>query len=160
MDRFELWGRKVTITAGKNLDMILGSVTSLPVKYWRPNFFFVGMPDEKTRNLTSKTFPRKFIPGKTHPVFALKPMPGNSGFKVCPCSTKPPFNRGPHQYIKCGCTLNYTHNIMDKQSYLVRKIQFPIPQNIAGKLRFFGEVPNRCLKRTHKKSKGKKNDNS
>jgi len=126
MDGNELWKRKQTITADNNLDLVLCSAVNLPVKYWRPNFFFIGMRDEETFRLTNGRFPAKLVPKKSHPVFALHSIADNTAFRVCPCSTKKPFYRGRHKFIKSGCKLKITNRVMDKTSYLVSKIKFPV----------------------------------
>lgn len=135
----DLWGyRSKTLTAAEDLDVILGSVTSLPVIYWRKNFFFKGMTDGRLAELTEGDFPA--IPKKqgTHPVFALKPVLNHIGFVVCPCSSQPQYLKVP--WIKKGTRLLHTNQEMDRQSYIVNHIQFNIPASVATQLRFQGEV--------------------
>jgi len=142
----KLWSEKFgTITADNNLDMVMGSVKNLPVKYWKPGYYFIGARDKTLFNLTKGIFPAKLVHHKTHPVFTLKPLPENKGFKVCPCSSKKPFNQSKYRYIRKQCILLHTENIMDVNSYIIEKISFNIPSSIAYKLRFFGEVPQACI---------------
>jgi hypothetical protein len=54
----DLWGyRKKTPTAASDLDLILGSVISLPLTYWRKNFFIKGMTDGRLAEATHEAFP-------------------------------------------------------------------------------------------------------
>ena len=146
-DGKKLWSSGLaTMTADKNLDIILGSVVRLPLRNWRKNFFFTGAKDEEFLELTENKFPLKSVPNKRHPVFAIKSLPENAGFKVCPCSSKQPSKKREYRYIKKGCRLLYTNHLMDRHSYLVEEVSFNIPQSIACILRFRGEVPNNCIK--------------
>ncbi|MBW2593510.1 MAG: hypothetical protein JRE58_11040 [Deltaproteobacteria bacterium] len=38
---------KKSVSAEKDLSLILGSVTRLPLKYWQSNFFFTGAADHE-----------------------------------------------------------------------------------------------------------------
>ena len=82
-----LW--KATLTAEKDLDLVLGSVRNLPLVYWRNRFFF-GADDHKLAELTDGKFPKKLRPGKSHPVFTLTALPSHAGYRVCPCTSKKP----------------------------------------------------------------------
>lgn len=135
-----------TLTADNNLDLVLGSVTQLPLKHWRRNFFFSGAKDEDFIELTGGEFPKKLVPKHRHPVFSIKSLPGNSGFKVCPCSSKRPYKSKEYRYISKGCRLLYTSHTMDRYSYLVETAGFNIPPTIAYMLWFKGEVPAECLR--------------
>ena len=133
-----LWGKSSpTMTADKNLDLILGSVTHLPLKYWRRNFFFKGGLNSTFKTMTQGQFPVKADPKGTHPVFALKPVAHGAGFKVCPCSSSA---WKKLKWIKKGTQLLHTERIMEKTSYLVEHIQFNMPVSESIKLRFMGEV--------------------
>jgi hypothetical protein len=71
----DLWGyRSKTLTAAKDLDAILGSVISLPLPFWRENFFFKGMTDSRMAEETHGGFPA--VPKKTGtlPLVTLKPV--------------------------------------------------------------------------------------
>ena len=147
LDAQTLWSSgPTTMTADNSLDIILGSVKRLPLKHWRQNFFFFGVRDEDFLELTGSEFPAKLVKNKSHPVFAIKPLPGSSGFNVCPCSSKKPIKRKEYRYIAKGCQLLHTGHTMDRHSYLVENITFNIPPAIAYSLWFRGEVPAECLK--------------
>ncbi len=146
-----LWGQ--TTTADNDLDLILGAVKKLPVKYWRPNFLFKGALDSVLVGLSRNRFPA--VPKKrgTHPVFALKPVGLSKikhrfsasipGFKVCPCTSL--YHRKKIRWIKKGTTLMHTGVITDRRSYLLESIQFNMPASIAHKLTFQGEVPENAI---------------
>jgi len=135
-----------TPTAQNSLDLVLGSVSDLPLKYWRENFFFLGARDEELLGLTSGCFPATTTAAKTHPVFSLHHLPDNVGFTACPCTSRIPFNSIRYRYIKKGCRLQHTGYCMDRNSYLVEAFKLNIPASMAGKLRFKGEVPNEWVK--------------
>jgi hypothetical protein len=135
----DLWGyRKKTPTAANDLDLILGSVFSLPLAYWRKNFFFKGMTDDQLAEATLGNFPATPKKQGTHPVFALKPVLNHIGFVVCPCSSQPQYS--PVPWIEKGTRLLHTNHEMDRRSYLVNHIQFNMPASMASRLRFQGEV--------------------
>ena len=147
LDGKQLWSSGfATLTADNNLDIILGSVKQLPLKHWRQNFFFSGAKDEDFIELTGGEFPKKLVPNHRHPVFSIKSLPGSSGFKVCPCSSKKPFKSRQYRYIRKECRLLHTHHAMDRYSYLVETASFNIPPTIAYTLWFKGEVPAECLR--------------
>lgn len=103
----------------RNVEKVLGAVTHLPLRHWKPHMFFTGAGDQELRDLTQKQFPRKVIRKKTHPTFSLKAIATNAGFAVCPCtSRKPPRPRRMHY----------------------------IPPSVAFRLRFREEVPTGCIK--------------
>jgi len=146
LDGKSLWAKKpASITAAKNLDLVLDAARNLPLLYWRPGFFFIGAKDKELLKLTDDHFPRKFVRGKTHPVYSLTPLPNNSGFKVCPCSSKKPFKKTKYRYIKKGCRLLHTGFEMDRNSFLIEGVKFNIPSTLAYQLLFKGQVPSRCL---------------
>jgi hypothetical protein len=134
-----------TITADNDLDLVLGSTRNLPLRYWRAGFFFFRAPDEKLLETTGGLFPAKLIRGKTHPVYALHQLPDQVGFKVCPCSSKRPFDRIQFRYIKKGCHLLHSNEHMSRNSFLVETVKFNIPPSMAYRLIFNGEVPATCL---------------
>ena len=141
------WGKESkTLTAADNLEMVLAAVKNLPIKYWQPSYFFSGAGDEILSGMSDGEFPKKIVPGKTHPIFSLKPIQGNAGYEACPCSSSKPYGRGHFRYIQKGCRLGYTGHIMDRNSYLVESIRLNIPRSVAFELRFKGEVPGSCLK--------------
>jgi hypothetical protein len=147
LDGKELWSAGFgSLTAGNDLDIVLGSVKNLPLKHWRRNLLFFNFRDEDFLEMTGGQFPAKLVKDKAHPVFSLKPRPGNAGFRVCPCSSKRPFNSRDYRYIVKGCRLLHTGYTMDRHSYLIENLRFNIPASIAGTLRFKGEVPEEGLK--------------
>ena len=142
-----LWSEKPGHTAIKEgIGRVLGAVTHLPILYWKARMFFRGAKDRELLKLTGNRFPAK--PKKTHPVFSLKPLPHDVGFRVCPCSSKKPFDGSGDRFIRKGCQLLHTGHIMDRHSYLVEKCFFNIPRSMAWNLRFKGEVPEDCIFRT------------
>ncbi len=134
-----------TPMAKQNIDLVLASVTHLPMAYWQPLFFFKGANDKELLRLSNGLFPLTTKPGKTHPVISLKPMPDNSGYKVSPCSTKRPWYAKTSRYVRKGCCLTPTGHPMDKNSYVIEHIEFPIPASLATKLRFLGKIPVECI---------------
>jgi hypothetical protein len=141
-----LWKKKSgSVTARKDLDLVLSAATYLPLQFWRKNFLFFGAKDKKLLLLTGGAFPAKLEPDKARPVFCLAVLPDGAGCKACPCSTKPPFSKGPHRFIPEGCTLRHTGKRTDKRSFLVEKFSFPVPRSLSADLRFKGEVPSECL---------------
>ena len=141
----DLWKEKLAVSiAKKNPDLILGSIKSLPLEYWRKNFFFKGAPNKSIGEWTRGLFADKAAPDGTHPVFALKPILSYSGFKVCPCSSSA--QRKHSRWIAKGTKLLHTNICMDKKSFLVESLPFNIPSLEAGKLRFLGEVPENAIR--------------
>lgn len=134
-----------TMTAERDLESILGVVTGLPLPYWKERMLFRGLRDKLAFRWTGGRFPAKRSSG-THPVFAIKALPENTGFRVCPCSSKKPFNERIFRFIQKGCCLLHTGHTMDRHSYLVDKIRLNIPSSAASRLRFMGEVPEDCIR--------------
>ncbi|MFH1491567.1 MAG: hypothetical protein ABII06_21870 [Pseudomonadota bacterium] len=134
-------------TVIKNADALFGEASHIPLRYWHPAMLFIGAADRGLHRLTGGRFPAGLPSSKRRPVFALKSLPHGSGFKVCPCSTKRPFNQDNPQYIRRGCALRPTGRKVDRDSYLVEKITFNIPPSMALSLRFLGTVPDECLVR-------------
>jgi len=131
----------------RNVEAVLGAVTHLPVKFWKPHMFFTGAKDEDLDSFTYGQFPKTTVSGKSHPVFSLRKLPENVGFTVCPCTSSRPFKLAKYRWINKGCKLRHTNHVMDRNSFLVEKVRFNVPRSVAYRLRFRGEVPDRCLKR-------------
>ncbi|EMS80225.1 hypothetical protein [Desulfotignum phosphitoxidans] len=149
----DLWGyRKKTLTAANDLDLILPSVTSLPLVWWRKNFFFKGMADTRLAEETRGDFPAIPKIQGTHPVFALKPVLNHIGFVVCPCSSQPQYSKVP--WIEKGTRLLHTNHEMDRRSYLITHIRFNMPASAASQLRFQGEVTPSDIISPSRKNKG------
>ena len=145
-ESFELWtNRRPTLTADRHLAAVLGSVKNLPMRYWRPFFFFMGTRDADLIELTGGRFPATTRPGKTHPVIALEPLPDNAGYKVSPCSSSRPWKPRNPRFIRKGCRLAYTGHAMDRNSFVVEDIEVPIPPQICAGLVFKGGVPAECI---------------
>ncbi len=131
----------------RNADALFEESSHLPLRYWQPAMLFTGAADRGLHPLTGGRFPAGPPTSKKRPVFALKSLPNASGFKVCPCSTKAPFNLDRHRHIRQGCKLHPTGRRVERDSYLVEKITFNIPPSMALSLRFLGIVPDECLMR-------------
>lgn len=140
----QFWSKR-TVTAQKNLSLILCAATNLPLPYWQPHFYFTGAEDERLSGITGGRFPGKPIPNKTHPIFALKPLPDGAGFTVCPCSSKKPYDQAIYHFIRKGCRFLHTGFKTDRNSYLIEKIRFNIPTSLASRLHFRGEAPVECI---------------
>ena len=136
---------KNTLTARNNLDAILPVARNLPIDYWRSGFWFRGAPDETLHSLTGGLFPHAVQEKKTHPVYALKALPGKAGFRVCPCSSKRPYRASVFRFIREGCVLKHKNYIMDRNAYLIESVIFNIPASLASHLYFAGEVPEECI---------------
>lgn len=134
-----------TMTAEIDLRRILAAVVGLPLAYWKERMLFRGLPDKLSFQWSAGRFPAMPGPG-THPVFSLKPLPDGAGFRVCPCSSKRPFDEKSFRFIQKGCRLLHTGYIMDRHSHLIEKIQLNIPRSLAPRLRFLGEVPEECIR--------------
>jgi len=146
------WAAKTgSQTAGHDLDLVLGSATYIPLKFWRPNFFFMGAKDSVLYELSQGTFPAKLVKDKTRPVFSLAELPHQIGFWICPCSSKKQFKSKNRRFIRERCSLSHTNYIMDRNSYLVEEIKLNIPQSVAYTLRFKGEVPTGCIIKNYQK---------
>jgi len=128
-----------------NVENVLGAVAHLPLKYWKEKMFFMGALDEKLAEFTEGRFPARVVSGKSHPVFSLKPLLSRIGFIVCPCTSRKPRKSESFLFIITGCELLYTRRRIDRNSYILKEVRFPIPCSLAFALRFLGEVPERCL---------------
>jgi len=147
LEDWDLWAKQPVIpTAENNLELVLGSTRNLPLRYWRAGFYFFRAEDEKLLELTSRHFPKKLVPGKSHPIYTLHQLPNQTGFKVCPCSSKRPFDKNRFRYIKKSCRLKHTRNSMDRDLFLIEAVKFNVPPSMAYRLFFWGEVPAECLR--------------
>lgn len=148
----QIWGRAGEAEYPyKGIEAILGAVTHLPVKYWKPRMLFFGAKDRELINLTGGHFPAGRVTRKKRPVFSLEPLPQQSGFRVCPCSSQIPYRQKKYHYIEKDCQLIHTGHVTDRKSYLIEEVSFNIPPSVAYRLRFFGEVPGECLKSGRRK---------
>jgi len=131
----------------RNAEALLGIASHIPLRYWQPAMLFTGAADRGLHRLTGGLFPAGSPTYKKRPVFALKSLPHTSGFKVCPCSTKKPYNQVDPRFIRSACALRPTGHRLKRNSYLVEKITFNIPPSMALSVRFLGIVPDECLER-------------
>jgi hypothetical protein len=146
-NKLDLWpSSPVSEALMANVEQVLGAVTHLPIRFWRPNMFFIGARDKDLTAFTNGQFPKTTVPGKSHPVYSLERLPEGVGVAVCPCTSRRPFGGGIFRYINKGCQLRHTQHTMDRDSFLVEKVRFNIPRSIAHELRFRGEVPDECLR--------------
>lgn len=142
----KLWASKNrTLTAKADIGVILSSAVRLPVRYWRRGMLFHGAADELLFGLSAGVFPGRLVKRKRRPVYALGSLPDDAGFRICPCSTKSPRRSKRITYIRKGCRLVHTDYTTDRRSYLVKDIWLNLPADIAGRLRFRGQVPDECL---------------
>jgi len=132
-----IWGYpRRTMTAESDLERVLVDNARIPLAFWRKNFFFKGGRNQTLHTLTQGTFPAKADPRGTHPVFALKPIAGGIGFRVCPCSS----SGGSNRWVNKNTRLLHTGFAMDKTSYIIDRIPFTVPASQAETLAFKGEV--------------------
>lgn len=129
----------------ENILQVLGAVSGLPLRYWKPKMIFSGAPDKTLSALTFGQFPKKVVPGKTHPVFSMRELPDRVGFSVCPCTSKKPFGQKAIRFIKKGCRLLHKNQFTDRDSYILDSLRFNMPASVAFRLRFRGGVPDKCI---------------
>jgi hypothetical protein len=134
-----------SFTAAASVHLILTSNARIPMRYWRPYFRFIGLRDATLHSLSDGAFPRKLEAGKMHPLFSLERLADGIGFKLCPCSSKKPFEMSRYRYIREGCQLLHTEEIVDRNSYLVENITLNIPPSMYRDMKFRGEVPEACI---------------
>ncbi len=140
----DLWKNGIH-TAEKDLDVILGSATNLPMKYWRNNFFFKGMSNETWLNLTNEKFPIKADKKGSHPLFTMYMPDKYAGYVVCPCSSS---SRNKRMWIQKGTKLLHTNYIMDKTSVILKHLCLTLPAKHAMQPRFMGEVAKKDIQRS------------
>ena len=142
-----LWSRESkSFTADTHLELILGSVTQLPMKYWSKNQFFTSASDDMLHRLSEGNFPAKRVPDKRHPILALKALPEGVGFRVCPCTSRRPYDKTAYRYVRKNCILDHTGYRMDRDSFLLEWLQLNLPASMASEVRFRGKVPDDCIK--------------
>jgi hypothetical protein len=116
----------------------------IPLNYWRPDYQFLGLSDQELYQLTRGAFPRK-LESKTRPLHSLEGLPHNIAYKVCPCSSKRPFDMLKARFVREGCRLLHTDHVVDRKSYLIENVTLNIPSSMYRELRFMGEVPDDCI---------------
>jgi hypothetical protein len=142
----ELWRAGAgSATAENRLELVLNPGARLPLRFWRVNFRFSGARDEVLHEVTEGRFPARLEEKKSHPLHALRMLPGGVGFAVCPCSSKRPFGVKSCRFVRIGCQLLHTGVVIDRDSYLVETATFNIPAAMARELPFQGEVPVACM---------------
>ena len=86
---FELWSafsNEDILT--ENVDSVLGAVTHLPIRFWKPHMFFTGARDPDLADLTNGHFPKKPVPRKSHPVFFIEKITPKSRIHCLPLHLK------------------------------------------------------------------------
>lgn len=68
------------------MDVLGGSMTKMPVRFWEANMLFSGVQNVWWRQKTGG-FPVTGFASGTHPLFVLRKN-GNQSFRICPCSSK------------------------------------------------------------------------
>jgi hypothetical protein len=116
----------------------------VPLRHWRPNYRFIGLSDPRLYFLSRGAFPRKVEP-KTRPLHSLGGLPHNVAYKVCPCSSKRPFDMRRVRYVRAGCRLLHSNAVVDRNSYLIENVTLNIPSSMYRELKFRGEVPEECI---------------
>lgn len=116
----------------------------VPFRLWQPNYQFIGLRDQRLCQLSRGSFPHKVEP-KTRPLHSLERLPHNVAYKVCPCSSKRPFNMRRARFVRRGCRLLHTDHTVGRNSYLIENVTLNIPSSFWRELRFRGEVPEDCI---------------
>jgi hypothetical protein len=116
----------------------------IPMNYWRPDYRFIGLSDDRLYRMSNGAFPRRLEP-KTRPLHSLEELPHNVAYKVCPCSSRRPFDMCRVRFVREGCRLLHTNHVVDRKSYLIENVPLNIPSSMYRELRFRGEVPKDCL---------------
>jgi hypothetical protein len=140
-----LWlgsGRIAASRSGGHFDLTFND--PIPLRHWRPNYQFIGLSDQRLHQLSRGAFPRKLEP-KTRPLHSLEGLPHNVAYKVCPCSTKRPFDMLRVRFVREGCRLLHTNKVVDRNSYLIENVTLNIPSSLCRELKFRGEVPEECI---------------
>jgi hypothetical protein len=132
----DIWSKRGEII----LETVGKDTPGLPVPLWKPGMFLKNMPNRWWQQQT-EVFPAKANPHGTHPLYVLTAQA--TGCRVCPCSSKG--HKG--LYIKQGCRLEKTGKRVDRDSYVLTKLAFPVPRSlhISPKPRLWGIVPKGCL---------------
>jgi hypothetical protein len=140
-----LWrGTSSVLPSSGSLYFGLTLNANIPLKFWRPNYRFLGLSDEKLYQISNGTFPRK-LEFKMRPIHSLEGLPYGVAFKVCPCSSKRPFDMHKVRFVREGCRLLHTNEVVDRNSYLVENVPLNIPSSIYRDIKFRGEVPVECI---------------
>ena len=107
-----------------DLSILGNAIRSLPPAQWTERMFFTGAADTELREQTV-AFPATLRQDKTtHPIFLLQA--GTSGHAACPCSTKGHWRK--FRYIREGCRLEMKEHTMDRDSFLIERYPFTLPQ--------------------------------
>jgi hypothetical protein len=129
-----------------DLDKIGEGVSFLGPAHWQPRMIFSGFPDVILKaNIAG--FPSS-LKGRglrhSHPIFVLE-CNSNLSHRTCPCTSK--YTPGT-KYIQAGCRLEYSRRVMDRTSFILEHFAFNLPaeRDWMDKLRFWGKVPEGCIK--------------
>jgi len=119
-----------------------GTMLKMPVRFWDANMLFKGVENAWWR-LKTGGFPATNHSSGSHPLFVLAKI-GNQGFRICPCSSK----GGSSRYIRKGCALMQTNEVVDRNSYLVERFSCTLPASAAfsAQPRLSGIVPDACIR--------------
>lgn len=140
------WGKlKGTLQARDHLERVFIDNARLPLAFWKKRFLFFGAPDQELHRLTGGLFSPEAAAWKTHPIYCLDILPEGIGARVCPCSSRRPFDVDTFRFIRKGCRLLHTGFVMDRNSHLIENLTFPVPRSLAQQVSFKGEVPEECL---------------
>jgi hypothetical protein len=129
----------------------------IPLRHWRPNYQFIGLSGHELYQLSRGAFPRK-LESKTRPLHSLEGLPHDIAYKVCPCSSKRPFDMLRVRFVREGCRLLHTNKAVDRNSYLIENVTLNIPSSFCRELRFWGEVPEECIETDFRQPGPRKKD--
>lgn len=140
-----LWGGAASVPPpSRSIYFDLTLNATIPLKFWRPNYRFIGLGDERLYQLSNGTFPRR-LENKMRPIHSLESLPHGVAFKICPCSSKRPFDMKKVRFIREGSRLLHTNEVVDRNSYLVENVPLNIPSSMYRDIKFKGEVPEECI---------------
>ncbi len=127
-----------------DLSILGNAILALPPTQWQDRMFFINAPDTELKAVTG-VFPATYRPNKsTHPLYILRA--GSTGHLACPCSSKGHGQR--NRFIASGCRLEMKEAVIDRDSFLLEQYRFTLPldHRLYKAVRFFGRVPESCLR--------------
>ena len=96
----------------------------IPMEHWSCGDIFLGVLDSFWIKKTGGSFPATMRQDKTtHPLYVVPSS--NYGLRVCPCTTSSS-HHPPRWYIPGGITLRNTGTTMDRTSYVLKMLEFPL----------------------------------
>lgn len=140
----EIWNTPTWPSRDEWKEVLGEAVQNIGAALWEPGMFFKGAADNDLKELT-RVFPRELNRHSTHPIYILN-RNANLGHVLCPCTSKQQKNA---DYIVQGCKLRYTGHVMDRNSYLLKWLEFRLPRNSSAfeGLYYMGIVPEECITR-------------